>query len=367
MHFIKSLLKIFFITIFVSLVIDFFFGKFILNSLDGFFSKTQFYERLIRIDHPVYHHTLKPNIDYTNNASFTGTYRLCTNNHGFKSKCGIIDDKKYDLAFMGDSFVEGTPVEFEDTFVGLFENKSNFSVANLGIVSYSPKIYLSKLKFLLDKKFFFKHVIIFVDISDFYDDSNFYSINKKLIVSEKFAKEKNLKIRKILRKNFPLTNFYTFVLKKINLKEEKIKQINKNQSPKFLPRAQMKAIWTFSKNDQLKNYTMSIADGHKQMFEVMTQLYNLLNEKGIDMSVAIYPWPQQLQNDSVNSIHVKYWENFCKNKCKNFINFFPVFFNEMGETSFLNVYKKYYFWNDVHFNKKGHQLIADYLIKQFNF
>ena len=82
-----DLVKILFVTFIFSLVIDFFFGAKILSYFDSFFAKSQFYERLIRIDHPTYHHTLRENVQYTNNVNFEDTYELCTNNHGFKSKC----------------------------------------------------------------------------------------------------------------------------------------------------------------------------------------------------------------------------------------------------------------------------------------
>ena len=53
-----------------SLVIDFFLGSKILKYFDDYFAKSQFYERLVRIDHPIYHHTLRANIKYSNNVSF---------------------------------------------------------------------------------------------------------------------------------------------------------------------------------------------------------------------------------------------------------------------------------------------------------
>ena len=37
--------------------------------------------------------------------------------------------------------------------------------------------------------------------------------------------------------------------------------------------------------------------------------------------------------------------------------FFLFFFNEKKKSSHLNVVKKFYFWNDVHFNKKGNSNI----------
>ena len=140
-------------------------------------------------------------------------HTLCTDNHGFKYKCGATRNKNFDIAFLGDSFVEGVALNYEKTFVGLFERNKNLSVANLGVTSYSPNIYLSKMKYLLDNNFKFKHLVVFIDISDLYDDNTFYKLNSDFSVSEKNAKHKNLKRRKFLRYNFPLTNYYMFVIK----------------------------------------------------------------------------------------------------------------------------------------------------------
>ena len=97
----------------------------------------------------------------------------------------------------------------------------------------------------------------------------------------------------------------------------------------------------------------------------MTQFHELLVKNNIKMSLAVYPWPQQIEFDKVNSKHVKMWREFCELKCFKFIDFFPFFFNEKEKSSFLEVYKKYYFWNDVHFNAEGNKIIADRLIKDF--
>jgi hypothetical protein len=359
-------LKIFFISIVFSLLVDFFFGRFILNKLDGFLQTTEFYERLIRINHPVYHHTLSPNVDYKYANGINFTYRVCTNNHGFKSKCNLTKvDKNFDVAFMGDSFVEGG-LEYEKTFVGIFEDNTNLSVANLGVISYAPKIYLSKLKYLLDNNFNFKHVILFVDISDFYDDSNFYIIDNNYTVSEKNAKEKNLKRRRFLRKNFPFTNFYLYVIKRSTFFEKEVKY-KQNTFPAFSSKVNLKSLWSFSESENIEGYDLSLGEGKKEMVKNMTQLYELLKKNNIKLSVAVYPWPQQLLYDKVDSLQVEMWRNFCLNKCENFINFFPLFFEEIDKTSFIYVYKKYYFFHDVHFNANGNKLIAEHLIKNYKF
>ena len=359
-----DLLKILLITFVFSLVIDFFLGSKILKYFDAYFAKSQFYERLIRIDHPIYHHTLRENVQYTNNVSFVDTYELCTNNHGFKSKCNQVDNKNYEFAFIGDSFTEGTPIEYEDSFVGIFTEKTGYKTANLGIVSYSPKIYLSKINYLLKQGFKFDHVVVFIDISDFYDDINFYSIDESLKVTEKNYKKKNLKRRKFLRNNFPLTNFYMFVLKKYKFTKEE-KQLDNNENPIFTDKVNLKAKWTYSKTDKIEGYDLGIREGNQIMVKHMEKLYEILSKNNIKLSLAVYPWPHQLENDVVNSIHVKIWQEFCQNKCEKFINYFPIFFEKMNNSSYLEIYKKFYFKNDPHFNKIGHKVLAKELIKSF--
>ena len=91
--------------------------------------------------------------------------------------------KKYDIGFLGDSFTEGTGLVYEDTFVGILEKKlPNKKIANLGVSSYSPAIYYTKIKKLLETGYQFNEIIVFLDISDLVDDALCYQvINNKII------------------------------------------------------------------------------------------------------------------------------------------------------------------------------------------
>jgi hypothetical protein len=364
-NFIKTSIKIIFITFFISLLADFFFGKLILKSLNSYFATTEFYGKIMRTDHPIFHHTIIPNVNYNKARGFQGLFTLCTNNHGFVSKCNQTVSKNFDIGIIGDSFVEGSAVNYEDSFVGIFdEKKKNTSVANLGVTSYSPKIYFSKLNYLINNNFKFKHIIFFIDISEFYDDNMTYTLNKDNTVGEYNAKEKGLKRRKFLRSNFPLTNFYMYVLKKNRQVKKNVTPTN-NKIPIFNQKAEYKGQWTYYRKGSHVEYNISIIEGQNKMIETMNKTYELLKKNNIKMSLAVYPWPQQLKNDVVNSKHVKMWKKFCLNKCEQFIDYFPYFFEEKEKSSYLEVYKKYYWWNDIHFNKLGNKIIADKLIETF--
>lgn len=371
LYFFFSFFKIVFFTFVFILIIDFFFGNLILKITDNIWKKTNFYERLFRIDHPVYHHTLKENITHNKALGIAGYYTLCTNENGFRISCKPNANTKtnynYDYVFIGDSFTEGVSLDYEDSFVGIIDKELKpKKIANLGVVSYGTKIYLSKINYYLNNGLKFDHLIVGIDISDLYNDDVFYKINNDLIVTENFAKEKKLKIRKFLRKNFPFTNFYMYVFKKYG-KYEIVDQETDQKIPKIGDKANLVASWTYlKKDDQVEGYVSSTNIAQINMIKTMEQLYEILKKNKIKLSVLIYPWPQQLEKDNENSIHVKMWEDFCKLKCEHFINLFPVFFDELKDNSFLNTYKKYYFWNDVHFNKNGNKLLAEEILKVIN-
>ena len=370
MIFLKKILKIFWsvfsiilITFSLTLIIDFFLGKKILELTDSFWLKTEFYGKIKRIDHDVYHHGLKANVIMKNVKGFDGYYTFCTDNHGFRYKC---DDKKrgknFDFAFMGDSFTEGSSVSYEDSFVGMFEQFSKKSVVNLGVVSYAPKIYLSKINYYLNKGYNFDHVVIPIDISDLYDDDVSYRLNEDYVVRDNYERGKKLKLRRFLRKNFPFTNFYMFVIKNLNEVGYSPNNTSKDR-PVFHIDALLKSKWTYSNDKIIDGYWSSVESAQKEMVQTMTTLHKLLDERDISLSIVVYPWPQQLENDVEESIHVLMWKEFCEGKCSNFINLFPYFFELKEKNGYLETYKKYYWWNDIHFNKEGNKLIAEKLMR----
>ena len=58
----------------------------------------------------------------------------------------------------------------------------------------------------------------------------------------------------------------------------------------------------------------------------ITKLMDLLDKNGIEYSIGVYPYPQSMFHDQINSRHVKIWEDMCENRCKYFFNNFTKFF-----------------------------------------
>lgn len=362
-------LKVFIISLisfFLIIFIDFFFGKYILNYI--------FADNKPIIENPIYHHDLKKNINKKHTYNKINNYILCTNEYGFKSSCEKEKiSKKIDYAFIGDSFTEGVGLNFEDTFVGLFsQNKKNKSIVNLGVESYSPKIYYKKLKQLLDDGFQFDRVIIFLDLADILDENEYIFDNGNLkkkgtieFVNTIYQEYSNLyKLKKILKNKFPLSFLFYSSMRKINFKPNS--EIKPSQMLNIKDNYLINSRWTYE-NEFSKKDALWISNGIKESKIYLNKIFELSEENNFKLSLSIYPWPAQIlfDEDTGRKKFGNIWKNFCIEKCEHFINFLDKFHdlkNEIGETE---VAKRYYLKDDVHFNKKGNIFIFNYLKEIF--
>lgn len=192
------------VTVGLFLLVDVLMGQWLLSIAMGELPKDKF-----RAPHPVYHHTLIPNYDGIGYWG-PGTYHVCTNGSAFKDRCDRkgITEKSFDIAFMGDSFTEGVGMPYEQTFVGMVAAKHpELKIANLGVVSYAPSIYLAKLRELYAQGYQFKKVIVFVDIGDVQDEALTYETVDGKVISkhEQLPPGGVARLRRIASRWLPLT------------------------------------------------------------------------------------------------------------------------------------------------------------------
>lgn len=103
--------------------------------------------------------------------------------------------------------------------------------------------------------------------------------------------------------------------------------------------------------------------GLKNAATNMTRLSGLLKEKKIRLTIAVYPWPQQILHGDRESKQVVFWEKWAKLEHVSFINLFPPFFQDRSPRV---SYQKYFIPWDIHWNKAGHELVAEEFLKQFH-
>ncbi len=315
----------------------------------------------IRVPHDVYHHTLFPSVQ-TTELWGPNSYRICTDANGFKSACESVSaqQRTFDFAFIGDSFTEGIGLPYEDTFVGMFSSHyPELAVANLGVSSYSPTIYVSKIKYLLDQGFSFDHVYVFIDISDIQDESVYSrdaSGSVRSADDDAGVREK----RSFLVANFSLTYLGYRFLRGFLSEEEKT-----NERGIAAVTNLDRSLWTV--NQEVSGYGEGgVAEALEKAVLEMESLHELLELNGIKLSVGVYPWPDQLLEITGSSgeenLQSKTWRAFCERKCENFTDMFRIYEGLLHSSGPAGVYESYFIPGDVHYNRDGNRLIFEELV-----
>ncbi len=285
MPFLKYLrvsITIVFLSLIFFLFFDFLFGKLLLEKTNLLTNNQIFQEKRIRVVHPIYHHTLASNINFKSKWG-QDEFFLCTNANGFRVDCKNQKNENqiYDIAIIGDSFVEGLGINYEKTLSGILEKELNKKIINLGVSSYSTSIYLEKIKFHLDRGLKFHHLILFPDISDLHDETNLYINSNGRILDKKLDK----RLEYFTKLYFPLSNNSIFLLR--NLSSNKIDQsisnkIVRSNNPSYSLYHNTKVEWVLNQSNNLNNYDLPKDQAIKNMLKITDELVDFLKKKILD-------------------------------------------------------------------------------------
>ena len=135
-----------------------------------------------RVPNKDYKYTFKKKSSFK--SSYIGReYIVKTNNLGFRDyEIRDLDKNNYYTIVIGDSFVEGVALEYEDTLVAQLNEKiksnniNNYEFLNAGVSSYSPYIYQRKVISIIKENPWLKidRVILLLDKSDIEDELHYF-------------------------------------------------------------------------------------------------------------------------------------------------------------------------------------------------
>jgi len=94
----------------------------------------------------------------------------------------------------------------------------------------------------------------------------------------------------------------------------------------------------------------------------MTKLSRFLADRKVSLTVVVYPWPAQIDKKDLDSLQVRFWRDWAEKTGSGFVNLFPFFIDGRDPKK---VYQEYFIPFDIHFNKKGHKLVAAKFLDQF--
>ena len=363
-NFLKILKKTSYFLI-IYLIIDILFMKLLPDDI-----KNKIYDKKShKIKSYYYHHDLRPNA-YWKEKWGNQTYEIYTNNQGFKDKkIRKVQFKENNILFIGDSFTEGICVNYENTFVGIIENKisskkNDYEVLNAGVISYSPIVILSKLNHIINKrKLPINKVFVVLSNGDLHDDifrynsisddyivshNDFYN-NKILVNLNNFIKSNTI-FYQLFKKIFPISNLITDIKKTNKTEYNKKKILNiLNSKPDHQHVISNEAFLLWGEN-ALNKSTL-----------YLQKIYNLLNEKNIDLTLILIQEAIFVLNDLDSTFYENHWNDFSK---KNNIEFIFVNNYHSNYIDKYEAYKKMFFLGDNHFNENGNRLIAKEILEK---
>ena len=271
------------------------------------------------------------------------------------------------VLLLGDSFTEGMSA-WEDTYVGQIAAAfPQYEFLNGGVESYAPSNYYNMARQLLDRGVKFDEVIVFIDISDAQDEAAFYRDKNPMGAvdgPEQIVHNGGLytSLREWVKEHLLITNSLFDRWERSSVDRGHY-SLNVGHGQLFdLPRS----AWTYRAVNETEPYEIGYAPlgleaGIRKEESKMTQLYQMLQERGIPISVVVYPWPAQLAHDKVDSRQVQIWRDWCNGKCKRFISVFPEFFAVKDGCPRREPgcwYMKDFIFGDEHYSRAGNALVA---------
>ena len=310
-----------------------------------------------------FHHEIAPKIN-VNEFWGKNKYRVKTNEYSMRineNENYYVDKDKEYIAFVGDSFVYGSGINYDDHFISKLDKK-NHNYLNLGYVSYSPSIYYKKIKYLVERKNLkFKKIFIFIDHSDIQDEGLFYRENLEGNIVRNWLSDKEIykKNFKYKIKNYLKQNSFIFKLYE-NLSTHTISE-NTNSCIK-----QNKENLDYNKFIDLDRFAYGYKNNKKnekwenlgitKITKYLDEIKELSLKNKFEIIIVNYPSASEVIDhvSSENTKHFKFLNNW---SLKNDVRFLDTRIDFIIEKN-INDYLKNFIHCDVHWNENGHKIIS---------
>ncbi len=336
-----------------------------------------------RIEEPRYSHTLKANFSTDRAVWGSAQFPMRTNSLGFRDAAvrtiSRQPEGKRRLVIIGDSFVEGIGLAWDDTFVGRFAKLApQLEVLDAGVLSYAPSVYWRKTQWLLDAGYAFDELLVYVDISDLQDEAIAYreepegtiryvgyGINYWATVDNPVLTDPGWKPpgaaqagaaapgdwKSWMKAHFAYSNL-AYALAKARFTRREA------------PHRMLRSYWTVDPG--IPGYgAMGVEGALRKATTYMDRLAELLRARGVKLGVAVVPWPDQLEFDTEANRHSTHWKAWCeRNGCARFVDHAPDFF--AFKRDHPDWRKRLFIPGDVHHSTEATELIAQRLAAAYN-
>jgi hypothetical protein len=304
----------------------------------------------LRITSSIYHHDLAPL--YSGEDEWGGArVPYFTNELGFRDvgPRAIDRNERGRVLVLGDSFAEGMGVPYPETVPGRLGPRT----LNAAVSSYSPVIHYRKARHLLETVGLrVDSVLVFVDLSDAHD-ARFFRLNDRDVVEETIPLDRNtwgnLTARDSL--SWLLANHTTV--------------LGAWYEASFCRRHAddcRYSLWNERGKwpSDVRLWEEFGRDGLEKMSTHLDRLREVLDTRGIEMTIVIYPWPSQIFRGEKDDRHSEFWRQWTRERGVPLVDLYPDFIAAGPPRRTL---ERYFIPRDVHWNAAGHAFVAERLAR----
>jgi hypothetical protein len=248
-------------------------------------------------------------------------------------------------------------MNFEESFVGLLDaagqaraEKTEF--LNAGVASYSPVIYYKKIKKLLEAGVRFQELVVLSDVSDVNDEAtSYFCIDEHMEYHQLCSTLGNGANERWFTKNATFGDLFVVTSRAVTTLRNRFSRSG-NEFERLM---HARGAWTFPDSEVRDYYApLGIEGGIERSLRNMDALADLLERHRIALTLAVYPYPVQLDREDRDSRQVRIWRDFCANRCRAFIDMFPAFFAVKDGHPDWN--RRLFIPGDVHLSAEGNRL-----------
>lgn len=320
-------------------------------------------DQSFRVAHPYYHHGLRPDRSAETNWG-PRRYAMHTDSLGFRDESERNVERAATgrrVVLLGDSMIEGLGVDYAATAAGLLAARGRsrgVEVLNAAVVSYSPKLYDLKTRWLVEQEgVTFDALVVFVDISDVQDEVRYESFvpqqqTTAIARAGSWWRQHSLVAR--------LADRFLVAEKPIDNTFRRDAEIDVWLATLPMSGATSNSDagrWEWTYDDALFDAWgrkgLELAASH------MADLAAFCREHQIALTIAVYPGPFQIFANEREGRQNRFWREFCEREKVGFVDLFPAFIDPATYPGPDAVYARFFIPDDVHWNEAGHALVAD--------
>ncbi|HEV7993205.1 MAG TPA: hypothetical protein VGP25_15385 [Gemmatimonadaceae bacterium] len=340
-------------------------------------------EQRYRVPSARYHHDLAPGTAVDSAMWGAKFYPVRTNSLGLKDATTrrlAPQDTVPRVLLLGDSFTEGIGVPFPVTFAGRLAARvrpAQVDVLNGGVSSYSPMIYWRKTVDLVARRgLHVGEVVVFMDISDIQDEASYYldrdsvvhnpwgsgywrPVTRDVLLGLDSASGPLARMIAPLHVNAALTHT---LLYRLRHPETDRRSERPSCDPPLNPaELRCRGGWTSDARIMARYGRAGLANAD----EHMTRLDAFLSQRGIPLTIVVYPWPQQLYWNDRASVQVSHWRDWAASHHVRFVELFSDVFAAVDALGVKRVVEQFYIPGDVHLSSAGHAFVADRFARRY--